>query len=318
MTKKILIGNYKGGVGKTLSTVCFGSLLAKDNKVLLIDLDPQSSLSEIVIKNTNSNMKLSSLDYSINYKKFINYAYELYIQMRKYNETSNLLKMDIINVYKDNINNYCLDVIPNSLYYKHSNDSDIVGLDDIAMLMGNDVKYLSFLPKLFNDNDFDKKYDYVFIDTPPSSNIITQSAFLYADYLLVPTICDEISQRGIEHYLKKIDLIYERFCDVNNEYGLFFKSIFGEKIKRLGTFETMRKGPSKDIQDTIWSQLDENEMHKFDTKIKDIDSAVMMVYNNIADIINKQTNVGAGEGPIEYKRGYKELLDEILARFKLI
>ena len=49
--KKVFIGNYKGGVGKTTSTLFLGKCL-KDlgKKVLLMDLDPQSSLSEICIK----------------------------------------------------------------------------------------------------------------------------------------------------------------------------------------------------------------------------------------------------------------------------
>ena len=47
MKKVIAISNHKGGVGKTTSTVNIGAGLAlKKKKVLLIDLDPQSNLTQ--------------------------------------------------------------------------------------------------------------------------------------------------------------------------------------------------------------------------------------------------------------------------------
>ena len=50
MGKIVFIGNYKGGVGKTTTVVNFANYLSKEgHKVLTIDLDPQSSLSEIQI-----------------------------------------------------------------------------------------------------------------------------------------------------------------------------------------------------------------------------------------------------------------------------
>lgn len=54
--KIIFVGNYKGGVGKTTSVLNFGEYFAKEGKrVLLLDIDPQSSLSEILVSNGGFN-----------------------------------------------------------------------------------------------------------------------------------------------------------------------------------------------------------------------------------------------------------------------
>ena len=50
--KIISVINYKGGVGKTVSSfnIAAGLNFLNNNKVLLIDLDPQCSLSTICMK----------------------------------------------------------------------------------------------------------------------------------------------------------------------------------------------------------------------------------------------------------------------------
>ena len=48
----ISIINYKGGVGKTISTynIAFGLAFLNGHKVLMVDLDPQCSLSTICMR----------------------------------------------------------------------------------------------------------------------------------------------------------------------------------------------------------------------------------------------------------------------------
>lgn len=74
--KTVFWGNYKGGVGKTTSVFQVGSFFAKKGKkVLLIDLDPQCSLSNICCSSNGE----GSLD-NFKVEKTLNYIIELYMR----------------------------------------------------------------------------------------------------------------------------------------------------------------------------------------------------------------------------------------------
>ena len=45
MSRVICVSNHKGGVGKTTVVANLGFALARNFKVLLIDMDPQANLS---------------------------------------------------------------------------------------------------------------------------------------------------------------------------------------------------------------------------------------------------------------------------------
>ena len=63
MCKIIFIGNYKGGVGKTTTTINLAQYFSdSQKKILTIDLDPQSSLSEIQVNNFQSGKRMSLVD----------------------------------------------------------------------------------------------------------------------------------------------------------------------------------------------------------------------------------------------------------------
>ena len=48
--KVIAVANHKGGVGKTTTVVSLGTILGKTHRVLLVDLDPQQSLTLSILK----------------------------------------------------------------------------------------------------------------------------------------------------------------------------------------------------------------------------------------------------------------------------
>ena len=81
MGKVVFVGNYKGGVGKTTTVVNFANCLSKEgHKVLTIDLDPQSSLSEIQISSFLSKTLAELEDDEV-----LNHIFDLYItKIKKY------------------------------------------------------------------------------------------------------------------------------------------------------------------------------------------------------------------------------------------
>lgn len=229
--RKIFIGNYKGGVGKTTSTLFLGKCL-KDlgKKVLLMDLDPQSSLSEICIKKDD---KERSLEY-LEPKQTLNYVYDLSIDnVRKgYNLELQFDLNCLISQYEEK-----LDFIASSLYYREN-----VGLDELNMAMEKDIRYFSILAKLIQDiEDKLPDYDYLLMDCPPNSSIITQSAFMISDGYLIPTIVDSISAKGIMHYIGTISKIHAKYCN-DYEDAYLFRHYFGENPKLIGIFYTLIRG----------------------------------------------------------------------------
>jgi cellulose biosynthesis protein BcsQ len=233
MAKKIFLGNYKGGVGKTTSTYQIALALEKSRyKVLLIDLDPQSSLSEICL--TASKEILSELpdDETLNYV--------IHSQAKEGNSTFNIETL-IKSVQG-------IDFIPNSLFSEYGG-LDTISIDD----MDDSIETLLILRNFIEDNDLNSKYDFIFFDCPPSDNIITRMAFLYCDYYIIPTIMNVISVRGVKHYIGIIEKIYKKYCE-DNEYTA---SLFGKEPKLIGIFETMRKGNTnskmyRDVFDKVY------------------------------------------------------------------
>ena len=243
MAKKIFFGNYKGGVGKTTTVFEIGAQFSKKykKKVLLIDLDPQCSLSKICEDCTN--IKLSSLHVN----NTLNYALELYgeyigqisrLDMLEGKVHTNFNKIcDSIKVIPKHSNtNGRLDFIPTVLDMKNSR------INDIADRFSEDSRNLLVVSRLLYDiENSDNQYDFILIDCPPTSNIIIQSVFLSCDYYLIPTVGDEISTDGVADYITEIESTYLKYAYDNRIGGVILKYYFGDRPRLIGVLETLYK-----------------------------------------------------------------------------
>ncbi len=306
MTRKIFIGNYKGGVGKTTSVFSIADYLTREHgkKVLMLDLDPQSSLSEICVRNISGKGTLILED--LKPEETLNYVFDMSIRNISTNSFLNI-QFDLKYLIKQCSNDGAY-FIPSSLYYEKN-----LGLDELSMRMLNSIEYFSILIQFINMLD-EYNFDYILIDCPPTSNIITQCAFLASDYYLIPTIEDGISTSGVLHYIKTVDETYNRYCSKeNNENYLFNKHIFGEKPKLLGIFYTLARG-----------QVDYSKIRKEfneDLNHEGLPEKEIYVFKSYTDnYIGIARDIAKGEVSkiVNNKNAYSEITKEIIERLSTV
>jgi len=301
-TKIIFVGNYKGGVGKTTSVLNFAEYFSLEynknfhdrrNTVLVLDIDPQSSLSEILVQKGNYGT-LSDLKES----ETLNYIFDLNIsKIEKYPNI--VLKFDkrIIKTSGS------YDFIPSSLFYRQDMGVDTnLGLDTLAIRMKDNIQYLSILKEFVDTIKHD--YDYILIDCPPANNLITRSAFLMSDYYIIPTILDGLSANGVIHYINTVNEIYDKYCR-NSEDALLTKHYFGEKPELLGIFYNLRR-----------AQVNYDDARKdFELSLKKAGYSDVCIFdhvvNNYISIARDTQNGNAAISKNDFKNLAKEILKKI-------
>lgn len=168
--KVIAIANQKGGVGKTVTSVSLGACLANDNKkVLIIDFDPQGSLTKgLGYRNSNS-YKYSIKDILFN---------EITEGTMDYNEA----------IIKTNEN---FDLLPSNI--------SLSGTDiQLSSVLSRETIFKRALDKI------KKNYDYVLIDSNPALNLFTINGLVAADTIIIPVQAEPYACDGLNDLLHTI------------------------------------------------------------------------------------------------------------------
>ncbi|WP_433079448.1 ParA family protein [Dactylosporangium sp. CA-052675] len=251
--------NYKGGVGKTTVTANIGAeLAARGRKVLLIDLDPQASL-------TYSFYRPSDFDEQPTIRAW----FEAFVATRA---PEPLFKY----VLAPHAVNALVQPLGGNLHLIASQlglvDADL----DLAAGLGgsrfqkSSPRYLQvyrLLADALMDPSFNK-YDTVLIDCPPNFNLVTRTALVASDHVIVPARPDYLSTLGI-------DLLRTRLSALVEEYNSVAATPINPEI--IGVVYTMvqytANGPLNTQQDSVKATT-QIEMPVFRQTVRDNKSAV--------------------------------------------
>jgi len=205
MARVITICNAKGGVGKTTTAINLSAYLAAlGKKILLIDFDPQA--------NATSGLGLEP-------KKIADHIYH---GIFGYADLEKIIKNTLLFNYH---------LIPAN--------ADLAGA--LVELVNLDEREF-FLRKFINR--LRHEYGYIFIDLPPSLNLLTLNGLVAADAVLIPIQCEYYSLEGLSYLLEIIDLINENLGrKINIAGGLLTMYDKREKLSREVAFEVRKHFP---------------------------------------------------------------------------
>ena len=172
MTRIISVANRKGGVGKTTTTINIATALAAIGKsVVVVDLDPQG--------NATTSMGIIK-------DEKIKSIYD--VIAGEVSSLDSLLATEIPDFY----------ILPSSADLAGA-EVELINVENREYVLKKSISLLM------------GKYDYIFLDCPPSLNLLTINALTASDAVIVPLQCEFLALEGLTDLLRNINKIKKKF-----------------------------------------------------------------------------------------------------------
>jgi chromosome partitioning protein len=170
----LALANQKGGVGKTTTAINLGTALAAiDERVLILDLDPQGNASTGLGIDRKSR-RLSTYHVLAGEAELASVVTETAVPR--------------------------LHVAPSTL--------DLLGVElEIAHERNRAHRLKHAIERLAARSAADGPFTYVLIDCPPSLNLLTINALTAADSVLVPLQCEFFALEGLSQLLSTVEQV---------------------------------------------------------------------------------------------------------------